>query len=149
MLTVKDKIDKFIEKCKEVGISATSQRIIIYKAIMDDKSHPSPEELYAKIKDENPTISLATVYKTLETFSEYGFIKKVTPLHVKVRYEPNIERHHHMVCVKCGKIYDVKSDELNYIELSDKILGKNILLDYSIQFNIICEECQLKEKNKN
>ena len=149
MITVKERLEEFINRCKEVGLSATLQRIIIYKAIMDETSHPSPEELYNKIKDENPTISLATVYKTLETFSEYGFIKKVTPLHVKVRYEPNTELHHHMVCVKCGKIYDVNSDELNKISLSDKIIGKNILLDYSIQFNIICEECQLKEKNKN
>jgi Fur family peroxide stress response transcriptional regulator len=149
MINTKDKVKEFIQRCKELGLNATTQRIIIYKSILNDHTHPSPEEIYNKIKDENPTISLATVYKNLETLSEYGFIKKVTPLHTKVRYEPNTNLHHHMVCVKCGKIYDLEYDELNHIHLPEKILGKKILLDYSVQFNIICEECQLKEQNKN
>ncbi len=138
----------FIRRCKELGLNATTQRIIIYKAIINDTTHPSPEEIHSKIKDENPTISLATVYKNLETLSEYGFIKKVTPLHTKVRYDPNLNKHHHLVCVRCGKIIDLNDDDLNHIQLPDKLIGNNILLNYSIQFNIICEECQLKEKKK-
>ncbi len=149
MEKLKINLEEFIARCKKVGLNATTQRIIIYKAIMEEDSHPSPEQVYSKIKLENPTISLATVYKTLETFSEYGFIKKVNPLHIKVRYEPNTYDHHHMVCVKCGKIFDFENEEFNNLTLPANILGKKILLDYSIQFNIICEECQIKEKNNN
>jgi len=96
------KIKEFIDKCKKVKLSVTPQRIIIYKELLGNRNHPSPEEIYNSIKEENPSISFATVYNTLETFEKHGFIKKVTPLHTKVRYDTIIEPHHHMVCVKCG-----------------------------------------------
>jgi Fur family peroxide stress response transcriptional regulator len=141
-------IQDFIDKCKEVKLSVTPQRIIIYKELLGNKSHPSPEDFYNAIKEDNPTISFATVYNTLETFEKYGFIKKVTPLHNKVRYDPVVEPHHHLVCVKCGKIIDVEPGEIDEIEIPGKVVGKNMYLDYSLRINIVCTEC-LDKENKN
>jgi Fur family peroxide stress response transcriptional regulator len=141
-------IQDFIDKCKEVKLSVTPQRIIIYKELLGNKSHPSPEDIYNAIKEDNPTISFATVYNTLETFERYGFIKKVTPLHNKVRYDPVVEPHHHLVCVKCGKIIDVEPGEIDEIEIPGKVVGKNMYLDYSLRINIVCTEC-LDKENKN
>ncbi len=141
-------IQDFIDKCKEVKLSVTPQRIIIYKELLGNKSHPSPEDIYNAIKEDNPTISFATVYNTLETFEKYGFIKKVTPLHNKVRYDPVVEPHHHLVCVKCGKIIDVEPGEIDEIEIPGKVVGKNMYLDYSLRINIVCTEC-LDKENKN
>ncbi len=61
----KQLFDSFIKKCREYRLSLTPQRIAIYKALIADDSHPSPEKIYKKIKPDFPTISLATVYKTL------------------------------------------------------------------------------------
>jgi Fur family peroxide stress response transcriptional regulator len=140
-------LDSFIIKCKETGLSVTPQRISIYKALLANNLHPSPDMVYAEIKKENPTISFATVYKTLETFEKQGFIKKVTPLHNTVRYDTITEKHQHLVCVKCGKITDIEIDELSCINLDPKVLQNNLLLDYNIDFNVICEECQKKLNN--
>ncbi len=145
---INKEIQEFIDKCKEVKLSVTPQRIIIYKELLGNRSHPSPEDIYNSIKEENPTISFATVYNTLETFEKYGFIKKVTPLHNKVRYDPVTAPHHHMVCVKCGKITDVEANEIENIDISEKIIGTNMFLDYSIRINIVCSEC-LQKENKN
>ncbi len=147
MLT--QEIKDFIAHCKKVKLSVTPQRITIYKELIGNKNHPSPEEIYNAIKEENPTISFATVYNTLETFEKYGFIKKVTPLHNKVRYDPVTKPHHHLVCIRCGKIYDVEMDKINKIEIPGEIIGENLLVDYSLRINIICKDCLEKENQNN
>ncbi len=147
MQNLQQHIDNFITRCKENGLSVTPQRISIYKALLANNLHPSPDMVYAEIKKENPNISFATVYKTLETFEKQGFIKKVTPLHNTVRYDIVTENHQHLVCVKCGKITDIEIEELSRINIDPKILQNNLLLDYNINFNVICEECQKKQNN--
>ncbi len=66
-----------IDQIKTSGIKATHQRIVIYNYVVNTKSHPSAENVFEAIKTEIPSISLGTVYKTLETFSEVGLIKRV------------------------------------------------------------------------
>ncbi|RLD14698.1 transcriptional repressor, partial [candidate division KSB1 bacterium] len=75
-----DKINAFIQKCRENHLSVTPQRLAIYREIMDDRSHPNPEIIYKRVKKEFPTISFATVYKTLETFEKHGIISVVTTI---------------------------------------------------------------------
>lgn len=140
-MEIQEKINSFIEKCRTNALSVTPQRLAIYKALINDKSHPKPETVHKNILSEFPTISLATVYKTLETFEEKGIISVVTPLHETVRYEAEIENHHHVVCVKCKKIVDVSDPELNNLKLPD-IVSEHNFINYNIQFNVICSDCR-------
>ncbi|MBK8944188.1 MAG: transcriptional repressor [Ignavibacteriae bacterium] len=140
-METQEKINSFIDKCRTNALSVTPQRLAIYKALINDKSHPKPETVHKNILGEFPTISLATVYKTLETFEQKGIISVVTPLHETVRYEAEIENHHHVVCVKCKKIIDVSDPELNNLKLPD-IVSEHSFINYNIQFNIICSDCR-------
>ena len=142
MIETQDQIADFIQKCKTNALSVTPQRLAIYKALLIDKSHPNPECVYNSIKPDFPTISLATVYKTLETFEKHRIISVVTPLHETVRYDAEIEHHHHVVCVKCKKVMDIKDPELEKIEIPDIVKVGNQVLDYDIQFNVICDSCR-------
>jgi len=135
-------ISNFVQKCKENSLSVTPQRLAIYKALINDKTHPNPECVYNAIKSDFPTISLATVYKTLETFEKVGIIAVVTPLHETVRYDSETEHHHHVVCVKCKKVIDVKDPELDKIQIPKYVTEENKVLDFSIQFNVICSDCR-------
>ncbi len=146
-MATQEAIDNFVQKCRTLGLSVTPQRLSIFKALVDDHTHPRPEDIYKKIKTEHPTISLATIYKTLETFEKHGIISVVTHLHNTVRYDPITEPHHHVVCVKCNKIIDVMDPSLNELKIPEHILQGNELLDYSIHFNVICSECRVKETN--
>ncbi len=137
-------IDQFISKCRRIGLSVTPQRLMIYKAVIDDNSHPSPDSVYKKIHAEIPTISLATVYKTLETFAKHGMISQVTALHNTVRYDPVTHRHHHMICVSCKKVTDIEDPALDEIPVPDSVLQDNQLVDISVHFNVICTECRDK-----
>lgn len=139
-----NRINQFMQQCRSVGLSVTPQRLSIFKCMMNDESHPNPDSIYKRIKEENPTISFATVYKTLETFEKHGIIKLVTALHNTVRYDPITEQHHHIVCINCKKVIDLIDEDLNQLQIPESVINGNQFLDYSIQFNVICKDCRQK-----
>ena len=136
-----EQIEQFIKKCREKKLSVTPQRLIIYKALLIDSTHPNPEQIYKKIKTDNPTISLATVYKTLETFERNGLVSMVTNLHNTVRYDPITEQHHHIICIKCNKVVDLFDNSLDNIGIPESVSNTNVLVDHSVHFKVVCSDC--------
>jgi len=100
-------------KLAEVGLKATQQRLVIYKALYDSRSHLSAEQLYRMILHDHPTISLGTVYKTLDTFVEKGLIRRVPCEDGTLRFDARIDMHHHIFCEDTGEIIDWDDAELN------------------------------------
>lgn len=100
-------------KLSEVGLKATQQRLVIYKMLYDSKQHLSAEQLYRMIIDDYPTISLGTVYKTLETFVEKGLIRRVPCEDGTLRFDARLDMHHHIFCENTGEILDWDDQELN------------------------------------
>lgn len=137
-------IEQFIANCKNKGLSVTYQRLAVFKSLTSKSSHPTADDIYNQVKIDHPTISLATVYKTLETLSENDLISKVTPLHDLARYDGENESHHHLVCIKCKKIIDIHDENLNGLSLSTQDNNGFEILDYRVQFDGICHECQTK-----
>lgn len=136
------RISEFIAECKTRALSVTPQRLAIYKALINDISHPNPESIYNTIRPDFPTISLATVYKTLETLEKHHIISVVTPLHETVRYDAITAHHHHVVCIQCKKIMDLEDSCLNEVQIPEVVSKENQVLDYSVQFNVICSTCK-------
>lgn len=135
-------ISEFIVKCKTKALSVTPQRLAIYKALISDETHPNPESVYNSIRPDFPTISLATVYKTLETLEKHNIISVVTPLHETVRYDAVIDHHHHVVCVKCKKVMDITDSSLDNLKIPENLKENNQIIDYSVQINVICSNCR-------
>ncbi len=103
------------EKIAGTGLKVTHQRMVIYDAVLQMNFHPTVEQIYEDIQGENPSISLGTVYKTLETFVEYGLIDRVFTEEGVRRYDPNLEHHGHIYCTNTREIVDYYSEELNEI----------------------------------
>jgi len=139
-------MDDFIATCRREGLSVTYQRIVIYKALSSTKTHPSAEMVYRMVKKEYPSISLATVYKNLETLADHGIIAKVTPLHDLARFDADTNLHHHLVCVHCKKIIDIHDTNLNEIEIEHEKAPGFQVLGYQIQFVGVCNECAVKQQ---
>ncbi|MFX1568575.1 MAG: Fur family transcriptional regulator [Promethearchaeota archaeon] len=108
------------------GYKATTQRLAIYTYIFSRKDHPSADQIYQALKNSYPTISLGTVYKTLDLFEELGLVQKLGFTEDRVRYDPDMELHINMVCTKCGKIFDYKAENL-------KELWNGIISDIGIE----------------
>lgn len=141
------KIDKFIQQCRERGLNVTSPRLLIYRRLLENPGHPSAEEIYRAVQRDHPNISMATVYKTLEMLAEHNLISKVTHLHDLARYDCNNDFHHHFVCIKCKKIVDIVSDDLNNLPVPDQLKENYHILNYRVQFDGLCANCQTLSQN--
>src|ERR1700726_3546875 len=86
----------FRELCADHGLTATHQRQVLYEVMQTTPGHPSPEEVYARVKKRIPAISLASVYKNIHLFVERGVLKEVSMHHGSLRVELNSPPPHHM-----------------------------------------------------
>jgi Fur family peroxide stress response transcriptional regulator len=132
----------FRELCQENGIAVTHQRQVLYEVMKTMHGHPSPEELYARVKKKVPSISLATVYKNIHLFVESGVFREVSMHHGSLRVEMNDKAHHHMVCLKCKTITDIGEKELGLVSKSDKLPGGFLVERYAVDVIGICAKCQ-------
>ena len=127
---------------REKGYKLTSQRLAICKFILSHKDHPTANQIYQALKEEYPTISLGTIYKTLHLLKELGLLQELGFNEGSIRYDPNMELHVNMVCSKCGKIYDYKTENVKNLwdailsELNIKPEGQRIDIYYE------CDDCK-------
>jgi Fur family peroxide stress response transcriptional regulator len=132
----------FRELCHENGIAVTHQRQVLYEVMKTMHGHPSPEEVYARVKKKIPAISLATVYKNIHLFVESGVFREVSMHHGLLRVEMNNEAHHHMVCSKCKAITDIGEQELGLVSKKNKLPGGFLVERYAVDVIGICSKCQ-------
>jgi Fur family peroxide stress response transcriptional regulator len=132
----------FRELCRENGIAVTHQRQVLYETMKTMHGHPSPEEVYARVRRKVPAISLATVYKNIHLFVESGVFREVSLHHGTVRVEMNDEPHHHMVCSKCRKITDVGEKELGLVAKRQRLPGGFLVERYAVDAIGVCARCQ-------
>jgi Fur family peroxide stress response transcriptional regulator len=132
----------FRELCAEHGIAVTHQRQILYEVMQGMEGHPSPEEVYARVREQIPSISLATVYKNIHVFVESGVLREVSLHHGTVRVEMKEEDHHHMVCSRCKSIADIGGDELGLTAQRRVLPGGFLVERYAVDVIGICSKCQ-------
>jgi Fe2+ or Zn2+ uptake regulation protein len=85
----------------------TKQRREVYDSLCEQRDHPTATEVFIRVKDRVPGISLATVYNCLETLTHSGLVKQVHLDRGPCRYCPNLKEHGHFHCESCGTIYDI------------------------------------------
>ena len=109
----------------EHGLKATHQRILILEAFIQAKEHPTAEILYNDAKEKSPSLSLGTVYKALDAFTDVGLVQKVKTDEDTVRYDVKTDNHHHIFCHKTNRIIDYEDEELEAL-LRDYFQRKQI-----------------------
>jgi Fe2+ or Zn2+ uptake regulation protein len=90
------------------GLRMTRQRQEVYQVLLAHRDHPTATDVFLRVKDNLPSISLATVYNCLEVLVEYGLVKQVNFERESSRYCPNLEEHGHFHDRATGTIHDVK-----------------------------------------
>lgn len=131
----------FVKECRDKGISVTEQRIAIYEDVRQDCSHPTAEEVYGRLQSRYPTLSLATVYKSLDLFETHGFVSKTRSTGEKARYDANRKPHHHVICVHCGSIEDIYDPALEALKLPESVQKRFRIRNYRIDFHGVCRRC--------
>ncbi len=120
----------------------SKQREIILNTLKENVVHPTAEYLYAKVKEKDPKISLATLYRNLNQLTENGIIKKIDGLENSSHYDHNTHNHYHFICKKCNRVYDIKSEVApDLINKTEELTGF-LIENHDIVFSGICKECR-------
>lgn len=134
------------ETLRQRGVPVTHQRLAIYEQLSKRTDHPSAEDIYKALKPKFPALSLATVYKTLQTFTSMGLIQLVNQPHAEARFDAITERHHHAICEGCGKIEDLFDDRLDALP-APKAKGFSIRT-HSVHFRGLCAPCARRKDDR-
>ena len=113
--TLDRRMNDLLQRCREARMHVTPQRMAIYRTLLEAEDHPSPEELYRRVRAKMPSLSLATIYKVLDALTRLGAVQEVSMISESKRYDANMDRHHHLICTKCKKIIDLHDDGLDAI----------------------------------
>ena len=106
--TSRPRADRALRRVLEArGQRYTAQRAAVYRFLHATDIHPTAEEVFLRVRSEMPGISLATVYKTLETLVACGLAQKLDYADTSARYDGRTDPHLHARCVSCGRITDL------------------------------------------
>jgi Fur family transcriptional regulator, peroxide stress response regulator len=115
------------------GLRPTSQRVVILDYLQHIFNHPTAEEVFEAVQEKLPVkLSKATLYNTLNSLVEVGLVKTVSVEAGKIRYDANIEAHHHFVDTSTGVIHDIPWEKVS--ELCESLGSGYQIQDYSITF---------------
>lgn len=142
----KRRIRMIEEKLKEKDCKLTPQRRAILDVLVENQSkHLSTENIYELVKSKFPDVGLATIYRTLQLFDDYDMIKKLNFGDGCYRYELSEDekhQHHHLICIKCGNVYEFDDDLLEELEQKIKVKNNFKVLDHMVKFMGYCQKCQ-------
>lgn len=147
--------ERFKELLKQEGLKVTTQRISILEVLEDRPDmHMTVEEIYGKVKENHPEIGLATVYRTIQLFSELHLIDKLNLDDGCVRYEIGDRagnrtkvghHHHHLICLDCGLVTSFEDDLLETLERRIKASVEFEVVDHEVKLYGYCKDCSNKE----
>jgi len=95
------------KRLTDSGLRPTPQREVVFKVILEKRDHPTADEIFARVKSQMPTISLATVYNCLETLVQCGLVRQVNLERAPTRYCPNLHEHAHFHDDTTGQVHDI------------------------------------------
>ncbi len=139
--TYEKRMSFFHDVCRKRGLRVTAQRLEVFSALAHSGDHPSAETLHKRVHKKLPTTTLDTVYRTMEKLEEAGLVIRVSVVGSHMRFEANLDRHHHFVCRRCGRITDVYSPELDRIRLPEELQGNYRVERAQVELRGTCPEC--------
>lgn len=133
-----------INALKDAGHRITPQRRMICRLLAGSDEHPSAQMIFEEIRRTDETLSLATVYNTLEALSSLGIINILGEMWNgdAIRYDADTSPHVNLACVRCHRILDVPSENIqNLVEEVEHNSGFT-LLGARLLYYGVCPECQ-------
>ena len=107
-------------RLKTLGIRLTPQRLAIAEVVVNSGDHPSVKEIYGRVKEFFPYVTLATVYSTLGVLEQAGIVREL-PFQKLSRYDANLTPHANLVCVGCGSVHDADVGQSTVAELRERL----------------------------
>ena len=130
------------ERLREAGLKATGPRLAILAALEQERCHPGAEQIHAMLAGNHPSLSLSTVYTTLEAFVRAGLIRKVAAGDGRLRVDGTCEDHDHALCRRCGTIFDVDRSCYPLPQAPDCLPSGLDVVGVRVEYEVICKDCR-------
>lgn len=139
-------VDALKQKLCDREYKLTPQRRVVLELFVGNPDkHLSAEDVYGMLKQSNPEIGLATVYRTLDLFAELEVLQKIDFGEGKARYEFNhneVHHHHHLICLTCGSVNEYEDDLLDELEARIQKKYDFAIVDHQLKFYGYCKNCR-------
>lgn len=124
---MRDQQSALIERLERAGVRPSAQRVAIAAYVLATEDHPTADQVWQRVRADFPMVSRATVYNTLQLFTEVGLVKQLVLAEGSVVFDPNVAPHHHFVDDATGVIEDIpwqalavdKVDQLSGLDVRD------------------------------
>ncbi|MCJ7425467.1 transcriptional repressor [Candidatus Bathyarchaeota archaeon] len=135
-----------IDTLRKNGYKATTQRIAICRFALHSRDHPTAQRIYNEVRKMHPTVSLATVYKTLQILTEHGLVQELDLPQSQARFDSYVGLHINLVCMQCGNIQDF--DDKTAQEMVESVTAKAQFTRTGQRLDIygMCKTCQDRTK---
>ena len=124
----------------EKTLRNTKQLQVIWEAIKDDTSHPTADQVYARVRQRFPNVSLGTVYRNLQKLVAEEKLQ-VLMLGRSQHFDPLVTRHQHFICEKCGRVFDVLVDTRDEIKPAKLPHAGFKVTSHQLAFYGACKNC--------
>ena len=142
------RLDHITATAKAAGIKLTHQRLEIFREIAASGEHPDVETVFRAVQARMPTVSQDTVYRTLWLLHDLGLATTLGPQREGVRFDVNLDPHHHYVCVRCGLVRDFESADLNALRLPAAVKQLGSIVDAHVEVRGVCAKCARQNATK-
>jgi len=131
---------------QQAGMRITPQRTAICKILVASEEHPTAAMIYEDLKPQFPSMSLATVYNTLDALVEIGAINVLGQAgDDTVHYDADTEPHVNLACLSCNKIVDIPSEHVSHLDAEITAASGYKLLGARVLYYGLCPDCQRKQ----
>ncbi len=135
---------------RELGVRVTPQRLAIAEAVVNSTDHPSVQQIFERVQDHFPSITLATIYSTLDVLERSRLIQEL-PFPQYSRYESNLEPHVNLVCIKCDNVSDATVGQELVTRLKSQISNFSSfqVAWQRVDFHGLCSSCATAREQEN
>jgi Fur family peroxide stress response transcriptional regulator len=130
-----------VERLRQAGLKATGPRVILLTALAQNRSHPTAELLYEALQADHPSLSLSTVYQTLDAFIRTGLCRRVSEAGNRLRVDGTPQDHDHAICRTCGEIFDIDRQLLPRSTPPTQLPQDLTVTGLRVEYDVICEDC--------
>ena len=144
---LEQRMARFTETCRKSGAKLTHQRMEIFREVAQTGDHPDAEKVFQGVRERMPTVSLDTVYRTLWWLKGLELIATLGSSRERTRFDANLSRHHHFVCVQCGLTRDFYSDKFDKLTLPESLQSIGHVETTQVVVKGLCLKCASDEQS--
>jgi len=135
------------ERLRDAGLRVTAPRVAVLEELERNRSHPNPLEIHRLLSARHPSLSLSTVYLTIEAFVRTGLLRRLPARDGRLRVDGVMEQHDHAVCRRCGDVFDLPG-KTSTSRAAPRGLPKGTrVLSSRIEYDVLCARCQARQRH--